>query len=90
MTDAKDNEFLEFEEEDFDTVLAPDINFTGTIQFAKPFMIKGKVTGSINATSDLFIDTDSVVRADIHAERVVIKGSVTGNVTASRVVHGFS
>lgn len=69
-------------EEDFDTVLATDIDFTGSIHFEKPSMIKGKVTGTIDTPSDLVIDTDAVVNADISALRTVIKGAVTGNITS--------
>ena len=90
MVDNKDNDLLDLDEEDYDTVLAPDIDFTGTIQFAEPFMIKGRVSGKIDATSDLLIDSDAEVKANIHASRVIIKGSVTGDVTATQMVHVFS
>lgn len=90
MVENKDNDLLDLDEEDYDTVLAPDIDFTGTIEFAEPFMIKGKVSGRIVATSDLMIDTGAHVHADISARRVVIKGSVTGNVTATEMVHVFN
>ncbi len=90
MVDINDNDLLDLDEEDYDTVLAPDIDFSGTIEFAEPFMIKGRVTGRIEATSDLMIDSDATVKADIHASRVVIKGEVVGNVTADRMVHVFS
>jgi len=90
MVDNKDNDLLDLVEEDYDTVLAPDIEFSGTIEFADPFMIKGLVSGTIRASSDLLIDTDAVVKADINAKRVVIKGTVEGNVTATQIVHVFS
>jgi cytoskeletal protein CcmA (bactofilin family) len=90
MVDNKDNDLLDLDEEDYDTVLAPDIDFTGTIEFAEPFMIKGKVSGQIRATSDLLVDLDAYVKADILANRVIIKGTVEGNVTAHQIVHVFS
>lgn len=90
MVDNKDNDFLDLDEEDYDTVLAPDINFTGTIHFEESFMIKGHVSGQIDATSDLMIDTGAQVKADIRANRVVIKGEVIGNVTADQMVHVFA
>lgn len=90
MVDNKDNDLLDLDEEDYDTVLAPDIDFTGTIQFSQPFMIKGRVSGQIDATSDLLIDTGAVVKADIRAKRVIIKGNVEGNVNATEMVHVFS
>ena len=90
MVDNKDNDLLDLDEEDYDTVLAPDIDFTGTIQFAEPLMIKGRVAGKIDATSDLLIDSDAEVKANINAARVIIKGAVTGDVTATQMVHVFS
>lgn len=86
MFTAKDGDFFELEEEDFDTVLADDISFDGTIQFAKPFMIKGTVSGVIDATSDLVIDSMATVSADITANRVLVKGQVDGNITAQNLV----
>ena len=86
MLEIKDSDFFELEEEDFDTVLATDITFNGKIRFAKPFMIKGSVSGLIDATSDLVIDTNATVNADIIAERILVRGSVEGNITAKKLV----
>ncbi|MBP3772044.1 MAG: polymer-forming cytoskeletal protein [Treponema sp.] len=86
MFDVKDSDFFDVEEEDFDTILAPDINFRGTIRFTKPFMIRGTVTGSIDATSDLVVDTNAVVTAGINASRVLVRGKVDGNIVARDVV----
>ena len=63
-----------------------NVYFTGNIKFIKPFMIRGKVNGKIDATSDLVIDSCSEVNADINAVRVLIKGKVHGNVTARDLV----
>ncbi len=86
MFDVKDSDFFDVEEEDFDTILAPDINFRGTIRFTKPFMIRGTVTGSIDATSDLVVDTNAVVTAGVSASRVLVRGKVEGNINARDVV----
>ena len=74
------------EDEDFDTVLSPDIEFSGTLIFEKPFLIKGKVSGEIIARGLLVIDEDAVVNADINTSRVVIRGFVKGDVTATEKV----
>jgi len=83
MTDVH-NDILE--DEDFDTVLSPDIDFSGTLHFEKPFLIRGKVSGEIGAQGLLVIDEEAVVNANIHASRVVIRGQVKGDVTASEKV----
>jgi len=44
MTDVY-NDFME--DADFDTILSSDIDFTGTLRFEKPFLIRGKVSGEI-------------------------------------------
>jgi cytoskeletal protein CcmA (bactofilin family) len=74
------NDFME--DADFDTILSPDIDFTGTLRFEKPFLIRGKVSGEINASGLLVIDENAVVNANIHALRVLIRGHVKGDVTA--------
>jgi len=79
MTDSY-NDLME--DSDFDTILSPDIDFTGTLHFEKPFLIRGKVTGEIDATGILVIDEKAVVNANIHASRVLIRGQVKGDVTA--------
>lgn len=83
---TKGFDLFELEEKDFDTVLATDINFKGNIQFERPCMIKGKITGSINTTSDLVIDSCAVINADIKVSRAVIKGTVAGNITGTKDV----
>jgi cytoskeletal protein CcmA (bactofilin family) len=71
------------EDEDFDTILSSDIDFSGTINFEKPFLIRGRVSGKIAAKSLLVVDETAVVDADINAAAVIIRGSVRGNITVS-------
>lgn len=75
------NEVLE--EDDFDTILSQDIDFSGTLSFEKPFLIRGKLTGEILAKSLLVIDEEAVVDADITAPQVIIRGRVKGNINAA-------
>ncbi|MDR3167247.1 MAG: polymer-forming cytoskeletal protein [Treponema sp.] len=83
MTDIH-NDVLE--DEDFDTILSSDIDFSGIINFEKPFLIRGKVSGEIAAKSLLVVDEAAVVDADINAAAVVIRGLVKGNITASEKI----
>ena len=78
------NDYLE--DEDFDTILSPDIDFSGTLHFDKPFMIRGRVAGQISSAGLLVIDEDAVVNANISAMRVLIRGQVRGDVTAVQKV----
>ena len=83
MTDVH-NEVLD--DEDFDTILSTDIDFSGTINFEKPFLILGNVSWEIDAKGLLVVDEAAVVDANINAARVIIRGSVKGNVTAAEKV----
>jgi len=83
MTDVH-NDALELE--DFDTVLSPDIEFTGALRFDKPLLIQGKVSGEIEAKSLLMVAEEAVVEANIKASKVIILGTVKGNVTAAEKV----
>ena len=74
------------EDEDFDTILSKDIDFSGTLNFEKPFLIRGRLSGNIVSRGVLVVDEDAVVEANISASRVVIRGSVKGNVTATEKV----
>lgn len=86
MFDVKETDLFDLEEDDFDTILASDITFHGNIKFTKPFMIRGKVSGTIDASSDLVIDTGAVVRAEIIASRVLVKGRLEGNINGRNLV----
>ena len=83
MTDVHSDTF---DEADFDTILSSDIDFSGTLNFEKSFLIRGRVSGDIIARGILMVDEDAVVEANINASKVVIRGSVKGNVTASEKV----
>ena len=83
MAEIEKVNLLDLDEEDYDTVLAPDIQFSGKIECKKPFMIKGHVEGFLASTSDVTVDENSVVKANI-------RGAVEGNVLADTMVHVFS
>jgi cytoskeletal protein CcmA (bactofilin family) len=71
------------EEEDFDTTLSEDVDFSGTLVFEKPFLIRGRLSGEIDSQGLLVIDEGAVVEADINASTVVIRGLVKGDITAT-------
>ena len=78
------------DEELLDTVLAVDVEFSGSMTFKKPFMIKGRVSGQIRSSSELYIDEKAVVEADIQAAVVSVKGVVKGNIAARERVELFA
>ncbi len=86
MFDVKDTDFFDLEDEAFDTIIENDITFSGNIRIKKTFMVRGKINGKIDSSSDLVVDSDAVVNADISAERVLIRGKVTGNVIGNKLI----
>jgi cytoskeletal protein CcmA (bactofilin family) len=78
------------DEEQLDTVIAADVEFTGTMNFKKPLMIKGRVTGTIFSESELYIDEGARVEASIEALVVSVKGSVKGDISARQRVDLFA
>jgi cytoskeletal protein CcmA (bactofilin family) len=83
MTDVH-NDILE--DEDFDTILSEDIDFSGVLNFEKSFLIRGRLSGEIEARGLLVVDVGAVVEANINTSKVVIRGSVKGDVTATEKV----
>jgi cytoskeletal protein CcmA (bactofilin family) len=71
------------DEEEFDTIVSSDIDFSGVIYFDKPSLIKGKVKGEIIAEDLLVIEEAAVVVANIKGSRIIIYGKVEGDVEAT-------
>jgi len=80
---------FDLQEEDYDTVLAPDIEFKGEASFKKPLMIKGIFSGTITSESALSIEEGARVTANVQTDSLVVKGSLEGNVDAGDVVRLF-
>ncbi|MBU0936849.1 MAG: polymer-forming cytoskeletal protein [Spirochaetes bacterium] len=80
MTDVQ---FSPVDEDVLDTILGDDVDFNGTLVFKHPLMIRGRVGGRIDTTSDLYIDEKAIIEADIAAHDVSIRGRVQGNIKAS-------
>ncbi|MCH5292817.1 MAG: polymer-forming cytoskeletal protein [Treponema sp.] len=86
MFDVKDTDFFDLEDESFDTIMEDDISFRGKMIIKKPFMIRGKVSGTIVSESDLVIDSMAVVESEISARRVLVRGVVRGNVIGRELI----
>lgn len=80
----------DIDENEIDTILAEDINFSGVLAFEKPLMIKGKFKGEIKASSDLYVGGNAVVKAKIEANRVSARGRIQGDILAHSRVELYS
>lgn len=74
------------DESQIDTVFPKGMVFSGRVTLRKPFLVKGRIEGSIVSTSDVYVDEGAEVNADIVADVVVIKGRVVGAVTALHTI----
>ena len=73
-------------EEKMSTVLAPDIDFKGTLKFKKSLMVKGKVEGNIKADGHLVVGSSAKVKATVDAGRVTNYGEITGDMDVNEVL----
>ena len=78
------------EESDADTLLSEDMSFDGSIRLSRPAMIKGQVTGKIESDSNVFIEKEADVKADLKADELSVKGKLSGTVKAAVIEMGSS
>jgi len=64
--------------------LGPGCSVKGTLHFEGAARIDGHVDGEINAKDIIVIGKSAVVTAKISAESVILAGTVSGEITASR------
>lgn len=83
LTDLRNDSL---DEDDFDTVLSRDIEFSGLLSFDKPFLIRGKVSGEIAAKGALVVAEGALVEANVQAPVLIVRGTVQGNVFATERV----
>lgn len=72
------------DEAELDTVIGGDIEFNGTIRIDHPALIKGRVRGNIESTSDIFIHQSADVEAEIVTSTLSVKGPVRGKLTIAK------
>lgn len=79
---VKNNESKMIEEKDVDTVLAEDIDFSGTMKFKNSLMIRGKFDGEIDAEGHLILGPNAIIKATIRTGVLTNYGKIIGNVEA--------
>ncbi|MCX6923225.1 MAG: polymer-forming cytoskeletal protein [Verrucomicrobia bacterium] len=63
-------------------ILNSDVELKGTIKFAGELTFEGKLDGDINSDGILNLGDSSVVKGNLNIGSVVLRGKITGNVTA--------
>jgi cytoskeletal protein CcmA (bactofilin family) len=67
-------------------VIGKGIAIRGNLSGGGDLIIEGTVEGQISLKNHLTIEETGVVRADIEAERLTIRGEMSGNITATERV----
>jgi cytoskeletal protein CcmA (bactofilin family) len=70
-------------QQEFSTVIGPDVQIKGSLTFEKPARIHGQVEGSITTPGRVQIAREGKVQADIDAAAIVVEGDVQGSLCAS-------
>jgi cytoskeletal protein CcmA (bactofilin family) len=68
--------------EQTDSRLGTGTRFSGTLRFKGSVTVRGEYEGQIDAQGFLYIQDGAHVRADVSAERIIIGGTVHGNIEA--------
>jgi cytoskeletal protein CcmA (bactofilin family) len=67
-------------------VLTSDVEIKGTLKFSGELMFEGKLEGEIQTDGVLQLGDSAIVNGNINAQTVVVRGKITGNVTAKEKI----
>ncbi|HVR34683.1 MAG TPA: polymer-forming cytoskeletal protein [Methylomirabilota bacterium] len=62
--------------------LSSDVEIKGNIKFSGELNFDGKLEGDIHSDGSLQLGDNAVVNGNIHVSSIVVRGKITGNVTA--------
>ena len=67
-------------------VLASDVEIKGNLKFSGELTFEGKMEGEIQTDGMLNLGDSAVVNGNINAQTVVVRGKITGNITAKEKI----
>jgi cytoskeletal protein CcmA (bactofilin family) len=67
-------------------ILNSDVELKGTIRFSGELTFDGKLEGDIHSDGTLNLGDNAVVKGNIAANSVVVRGKINGNVTAKEKI----
>jgi cytoskeletal protein CcmA (bactofilin family) len=71
---------------DSKNVLNSDVDLKGTLRFNGEMTFDGKIEGDILSEGSLALGDNAVVKGNISVNSVVVRGKITGNVTAKEKI----
>ncbi len=64
------------------SIIAEDIEITGSVKCASTIQIDGKLNGDLSSSGNATIGANAVINGNINSDSAVVKGQVNGNVTS--------
>jgi cytoskeletal protein CcmA (bactofilin family) len=68
------------------SILGPTLFFKGDLSAEEDLLIQGRVEGTITHTQRLTVGPQGTVKANIHAQLIVVEGTVHGDMQAEKSV----
>ncbi|MEE9191933.1 MAG: polymer-forming cytoskeletal protein [Candidatus Aerophobetes bacterium] len=82
--------FRRKEEFETESVIGKEAQLKGTLKDKESSHIDGKVEGKIQVGGDVIVGEDAIIKADIQAKSITIRGKVVGNVDCQEKGRTFS
>jgi cytoskeletal protein CcmA (bactofilin family) len=73
-----------------ETVIGLETRISGEIRGDEDLVIKGRVDGKIQLTQSLTVEKGAIVQADVDVRKLVVSGTLVGNIVASESVRLLS
>ena len=67
-------------------ILNSDVEIKGNLKFSGDLAFEGKLEGEIHSDGTLELGDGAVVNGNIHVNNVVVRGKITGNITAKEKI----
>ena len=64
------------------SVIAADVEITGTIKSTGSMRIDGKLEGELSCTGDAIVGKSATIKGNLNVSSATIEGTISGNVTA--------
>jgi cytoskeletal protein CcmA (bactofilin family) len=71
---------------DSKNILSSDVELRGTLKFSGELTFDGKIEGDILSEGSLSLGDNAVVKGNIAVNSVVLRGKITGNVSAKEKI----
>ena len=70
-------------DQEYATVLGPDVSFKGELTFEKAVKLQGRLEGEVKTAGTLHVDREANLTGEVRAGNVRVDGTVRGNIAAA-------